>query len=92
LGVEGQRWLVGQGSYVYGGRSILVTLYETNGGVFDTNTPDSQITMPVGSATLTFQSCTSALLEFLFSAGSYDGRSGTIALARLGKVPSGCVG
>jgi hypothetical protein len=44
----------------------------------------------VGAATVTFMSCTSAQLQFNFTGGSNMGRSGTIALSRVGPVPPGC--
>jgi hypothetical protein len=89
-GVAGQRWFTGQGSYAPGSRTMMLTLAETTGGVFDQPTPMSGTT-PVGNATVTFTSCTAAQLQFSFTGGSNAGRSGTIALTRVGPVPPGCV-
>jgi hypothetical protein len=90
-GVAGQRWFTGQAPYTPGSRTIAATLLETTGGVFDQPTNPAQSTGVVGTSTLTFASCTSAQLQFNFTSGSMAGRSGTIALTRLGPVPPGCV-
>lgn len=91
LGVSGQRWYTGQGAYAAGSRSTTLTLYETTGGIFDANTPASQATTAVGSATLSFDGCDSATLAYAFTGGGNAGQSGTIALSRVGPVPPGCV-
>ena len=90
-GAAGQRWFTGQGSYTPGSRTMMLTLYESTGGIFDQPTPVGQSTNPVGATTVTFISCTSAQLQFNFTAGSNAGRSGTIALSRVGPTPPGCV-
>jgi hypothetical protein len=70
-------------------RAVAFTLYETTGGSFDSTvaTPHS---VAVGTGTLAFQSCTSATLNFNFTAGSSSGAAGSIALGRIGPVPLGC--
>jgi hypothetical protein len=73
-----------------GSRTIALTLGETTGGVFDQATPAGQKTVAVGTATVTFISCTSAQLAFNFTAGTSAGSSGTINLRRVGPVPPGC--
>lgn len=90
-GTAGQRWFTGQGSFMPGARMIALTLAETTGGVFDQPTPASQATVAVGTAVVTFTTCTSAQLQFNFTAGSNAGHAGTIALSRVGPVPAGCV-
>ena len=90
-GAAGQRWFTGQGSFTPGARMIPLTLAETTGGVFDQPTPATQATVAVGTATVTFMSCTSAQLQFNFTGGSNTGHAGTIALSRVGPVPAGCV-
>ena len=90
-GAAGQRWFTGQASYTPGSRTMMLTLYETTGGVFDQPTNPAPSTVPVGSSTVTFASCTSAQLQFNFTGGSNAGKSGTIALTRVGPVPPGCV-
>lgn len=67
-------------------------IYQTTGGIFDTNTPASQSTIQVGTATVTFASCASATLMYAFTSGTNSGLSGTIALTRVGPVATGCVG
>ena len=90
LGAAGERWYTGQGAFAAGARTIPLTFYETTGGVFDTPTPAGQMSVVVGTGTLTFQSCTSGTLAFAFTAGSSSGRSGSIALSRIGPTPPGC--
>jgi hypothetical protein len=90
-GAAGQRWFTGQAGYTPGSRSIPLTLYETTGGLFDQPTNPPAATVPVGTSTVTFTSCTSAQLQFNFTGGSNAGKSGTIALVRVGPVPPGCV-
>jgi hypothetical protein len=90
-GAAGQRWYTGQATYATGARTFTMRIYETTGGVFDAPTPSRQATVAVGSATLTFASCSIATLSYAFEAGSSALRSGTIALQRVGPVPPGCV-
>jgi len=90
-GAAGQRWFTGQGNFASGARAITLTLFETTGGVFDQPTPVTQTSVAVGTAVATFTSCTSAQLQFNFTAGSNAGHAGTIALTRVGPVPAGCV-
>ena len=71
-------------------RSIPVTLYETTGGMFDTPTPPGQTTVPVGTGTMAFQSCTAATFSYNFTGGTSIGLAGTITLSRVGPVPPGC--
>ena len=89
-GAAGQRWYTAQGAFTPGMRSIPVTIYETTGGMFDTPTPPGQQTVPVGSGTMAFQSCSSATFSYNFTGGSSNGLSGTITLSRVGPVPPGC--
>jgi len=91
LGAAGQRWFIGLlKPYVVGARQFTMPMFETTGGLFN-ESPPKPSTVPVGTATLTFASCTSAQLNFNFTSGSSTGRSGTIALSRVGPVPPGCV-
>jgi hypothetical protein len=89
-GAAGQRWFTGQGTFSAGTHTAPLTLYETTGGVFDTPTPGTQATTAVGTATITFASCTSAQLTFNFTGGSSAGHAGMINLSRVGPVPAGC--
>ena len=90
-GAAGQRWFTGSAAYMVGSRTIPLSLFETTGGVFDAPTPMTQTTNPVGTATVTFTSCSAAQLQFSFTAGSNAGQSGMINLTRVGPVPAGCV-
>jgi hypothetical protein len=89
-GAAGQRWFTGQGAFTAGTHTAPLTLFETTGGVFDTATPASQATVPVGTATVTFASCSSAQLQFNFTGGTSAGHAGMINLSRVGPVPPGC--
>ena len=89
-GVAGQRWYTAQAAFTSGMRSIPVTIYETTGGVFDKPTPPGQKTVPVGTGTMAFQSCSAATFSYNFTGGSSSGASGTIALRRVGPLPPGC--
>jgi hypothetical protein len=89
LGANGQRWFTGQGTLPSGARAASATLYETIGGVFDGGFP-APSTSAVGSATLTFLGCANVSLSYAFTAGSNIGKSGTIALERVGTTPAGC--
>ena len=90
-GISGQRWFTALGTFNPGMRTVPLTLHETTGGLFDQPTNPAPASPSVGSATVSFASCSSASLQFNFNAGSNAGRSGTIALTRIGRVPPGCV-
>ncbi len=86
-GAAGQRWYTAQAAFTPGLRSMPVTIYETTGGVFDTPTPPGQKTVPVGTGTMAFQSCSAATFSYNFTGGSSSGLSGTINLSRVGPLP-----
>ena len=86
-GVAGQRWYTAQGAFTPGVRSIPVTIYETTGGMFDQPTPPGQNTVPVGTATMAFQSCSAATFAYNFSGGTSMGLSGIITFSRVGPTP-----
>ena len=91
LGAAGQRWFVGLlKPYTVGSRSVTLPLFETTGGVFDQATVPAPASVQVGTATVTFASCTSAQVSFNFTSGSSAGRSGAISLVRVGPIPPGC--
>jgi hypothetical protein len=90
-GEAGQRWFTAQGPHTTtSGTNALddLTIYESTGGTFDT--PSVVTTTPVGTATLTFSSCTSATLDYAFTSGEMNGRTGTIALTRIGAPLASC--
>ncbi len=60
LGAPEHRWLTVQGSYQ--GNQAQVPIFLTSGGVFDQ--PVGTTTAPVGSATISFDSCTAATLSY----------------------------
>ena len=89
-GAAGQRWYTAQAAFTPGERSFPVQIFETTGGAFDTPTPPSQHTVPVGTGMMTFQSCSAAAFNYNFTGGTSIGLSGTITLSRVGPVPPGC--
>ena len=89
-GAAGQRWYTGQSGYVAGARTLVMKLYETTGGLFDAPTPVPP-TVEVGTSTLTFQSCTTATLDYTFTGGSSAGAAGHITLSKIGPAGPGCV-
>jgi hypothetical protein len=87
-GAASERWYSLQSAYPTGASSFAVTIYASSGGVF--NNPAPVTTSPVGTGTLTFQSCSAATLAYAFSAGENNGKSGTITLRRTTPAPPGC--
>ena len=76
-GAERQRWYTLQGPMVTGQSTAALTIYQNAGGNF--NAPPATTAQAVGTATLSFDSCTSAELAYTF----LGVRSGTIFLKRL---------
>jgi formylglycine-generating enzyme required for sulfatase activity len=79
LGEPGHRWLTAQGTY--SGDTANLTIYVTEGGVFDAAEPPA-ITDPAGDGTLTleFADCNSAMATYQISS---LGISGEIPLERI---------
>jgi hypothetical protein len=78
-GAERQRWYTLSGPVVTGGTGVSLTIYRNTGGNF--NALPVTMAEPAGSATLTFDTCTSGRLAYAFADGS--GRAGTLELTRL---------
>lgn len=87
-GAAGQRWYSLQGSYQRAQTTVACTLYRSTGGVFDNASVVD--TVAVGTAELVYLSCTSARLDWRFSAGELAGQSGSISLSRTGPSPGAC--
>mgnify|MGYP001810002195 CR=1 FL=1 len=83
-----QRWFTAEGRYTPGSRQLVLTLYVSTGGVFDT--PSTVGTLAVGQAELVWTSCESATLSYRFSSGEFAGTSGAIALTRITEAPQSC--
>ena len=76
--------------YAAGDHTIKLTLYVGTHGTF--NSAATKITVTeVGTATLTYSSCGSAVFSYNFSAGEFAGKSGDILLTRTGSTPAACV-
>jgi hypothetical protein len=88
-GASGQRWITAQAPYTNGSGTVDLTLYDTTGGTFDSDATVVDTT-PIGTATLTFTSCTTATFDYTISAGELAGQSDTIPLSRLGSTPASC--
>ncbi|AVP98559.1 hypothetical protein C7S18_15800 [Ahniella affigens] len=75
-----QRWFTAVSAFVPGSRSAQMTIYQNIGGNFD-NLPTTSAS-PVGSATLTFQSCNVGTLDYTIT---FDGitKSGSVPLTRI---------
>jgi hypothetical protein len=88
-GAAGQRWITAQAPYTVGSGVVDLTLYDTTGGTFDSDATTVS-TMPIGTATLTFTSCTTATFDYAITVGELAGQSDTIPLSRLGSTPASC--
>jgi hypothetical protein len=78
-GADHQRWYTAQGAVMTGQPSAALTIYQNTGGNF--NGPPVTTAQPVGTATLSFDTCSSGQLAYTFTDGS--GRMGNIPLTRL---------
>lgn len=81
----GQRWYTLQGPFSPNDTSRSFTVYRNTGGNFDA-TPVTEA-VPVGTATLSFQSCTSGKLQYQVDLDGVQ-RNGTIPLTRLDNNPN----
>jgi plastocyanin len=75
VGVPEHRWLSAQGNYT--GGSAPLTVFQTSGGRF--NSSQATTTVPVGTMTLTFTSCTAGTVQFNLD----EGLSGSIPIQRV---------
>jgi hypothetical protein len=78
-GADRQRWYVADGPMVTGQPNAALTIYQNTGGNF--NAPPITESTVVGTATLSFDSCTTGVLSYSFTDGT--GRTGSIPLTRL---------
>ena len=78
-----QRWFTVSAPFTFGQTSSSMTIYRNTGGNFDA--PPITQGAPVGTATLTFQSCIAGRLDYNIN---IDGtaRTGSIPLTRLGSA------
>ncbi|MFT3790782.1 MAG: intradiol ring-cleavage dioxygenase [Rudaea sp.] len=87
----GFRWMTGQSvDYAAGDDTINLNLYIGTNGTFNSSATKVSATQ-VGTATLTYSSCGSAVLSYDFTAGELASQSGSIALTRTGATPAACV-
>lgn len=84
-----QRWYALQAPFTAGSSVITnIGIFRSIGGIFDD--PTTPMQQQVGTATLTFQSCTTATLSFSFLSGINAAATGTINLQRIASPPPGC--
>lgn len=76
LGAPEHRWLTVQGNY--SGDSAELPIFLTSGGVFDQ--PTATTTAPIGTATVTFNSCTEGSIDYVLNDPPL---TGTIPLQRV---------
>jgi len=72
---SGQRWLTAQGNFE--GSVAIIDVHETTGGSFDD--PQEVETMKVGTMTIDFADCETAVLSYLLD----EGLEGAIDITRL---------
>lgn len=89
-GRTGLRWFTLQGEASADGRHAELGVYVALGGRFDNGPPVSSTR--IGSARLTFETCTSANLEYQFTSGVFAGQSGSIPLRPLLPHAEACAG
>ncbi len=89
-GGASQRWYTLQSTAFAPGTTSInnVPIYSTSGGTF--NVGGGVTTTPVGTANISFASCSAMTLTYTFTAGANQGLSDTISLQRVGPVPAGC--
>jgi plastocyanin len=88
-GAPGQHWYTLQAAMPATFTTLEnIGIYDSTGGVFDAHATTT--TTQVGSATITYHSCTSATMTYTFTAGPNAGVSGTLELTRIGTAPAGC--
>ena len=78
-GAEHQRWYTAQGEVVTGQSTASLTIYKNTGGNF--NAPPATNAQAIGTATLSFDTCSSGHLSYSFTDGT--GGADTIPLTRL---------
>jgi pseudomonalisin len=88
-GPASQRWYSIQAAFSPGVSDYAdIPILGSSGGVFNNSAPVA--TVPIGTASLHFQSCTAATLTYAFTAGDNAGKQGTISLVRATPAVEGC--
>ncbi len=89
-GNASERWFTLQaGNFTPGMTSLSnIGIYSTSGGTFDVG--GGVNAQQVGTASVSFTSCTAMTLTYTFTSGLNQGLSGTIDLQPVGPVPAGC--
>jgi hypothetical protein len=88
-GAAGQHWYTLQATIPPTFTALQqVGIHESIGGVFDQHATTA--TTPVGTATITWHTCSTATFDYTFTAGPNAGTGGTLDLVRIGPEPPGC--
>jgi len=88
-GLAGQHWYTLQATIpATFDRLQDVGIFETSGGVFDQHA--TVATTPVGTVSITWHTCSTATMDYAFTAGPHAGRIGSLELSRIGSEPPGC--
>jgi hypothetical protein len=89
-GAASESWFTLQTAAFVPGTKVLdgIGIYSTSGGAF--NVGGGVSTQQVGTAKVTYTSCSAMTLSYTFTAGANQGLTGTIDLQTVGPVPEGC--
>lgn len=86
-GNTSQRWFTLQAAYTPGNRNLnQVPIYAVIGGLFNAATRTAGL--PVGTADITFTSCTTMTINYAFTQGEFAGLSGSVSEQKLVPNPS----
>jgi hypothetical protein len=86
----GQRWYSLQANIESDATSFTdVPIFVSTGGLFDSPV-DPVTTVPVGTADITFESCTEVTVTYTFTSGENAGTSGTLHMTRLLPAQGAC--
>ena len=71
LGDPGHRWLTAQGTFI--GNVATLELYQTVGGVFDSSNPAPDPAEKIGTMTIVWSSCNSAIVSYVIDSPPLTG-------------------
>jgi hypothetical protein len=71
LGDPGHRWLTAQGTF--NGNIATLELYQTVGGVFDSSNPAPDPAEKIGTMTIVWSSCNSAIVSYVIDSPPLTG-------------------
>ena len=80
IGDDGHRWFTASGAYQAGDSSVSLSIENTTGGVFDSNSPPSSQDSNYGTIVLEFTDCLNGSMTYNIPSGPV---SGLIPLSRV---------